>query len=274
MKAISKVVAVAAASMLALSMVGCGGEKVSTNPDEAKVYTAEEASAQDITVTKSGYSIVEAPTIDSEGNETTAPQVDFAFVVNNPNSGYVAQNVPFNITGYNSNGETVFSGGATCMYLYPGIDTAISGSTTISDVEDLDTTIETFSVEPILSTVEYLKTGLTNDQIANMFDVNNLNVTETEGVINISASVTGDLADGDKIFKVADLEGTLEGHAVVIFFDGEGNIIYGSDSTNILIDQTTLDMQKDAETQLDNVSLSLTGMPAYGSYQMYVMPGL
>lgn len=148
MKAISKVVAVLAVSALAFGMFGCSSNSgsVNTNADEAQTYTSEEIGASDITVEKSGYSSVEQTTIDADGNEVPVPAIDFAFIVKNNNTGYVAQNVPFNVNGYNANGEIVFSGGATCMYVYPGIDTAVSGTTTIAPAEGIDTNTVSYNI--------------------------------------------------------------------------------------------------------------------------------
>ena len=280
MKAISKVVAVLAVSALAFGMFGCSSNSgsVNTNADEAQTYTSEEIGASDITVEKSGYSSVEQTTIDADGNEVPVPAIDFAFIVKNNNTGYVAQNVPFNVNGYNANGEIVFSGGATCMYVYPGIDTAVSGTTTIAPAEGIDTNITEFTVEPLMSTVEWLKTGLSDAEIAGMFTVDNATAERTKTGLNINATVTGDIADGDKIFKVADLENTLEGHCVAIFTDESGNILFGSDSTNVLIDQTTIDSVQAAGGEeaapLNNVSITIQNAPEYADFQLYVMPGL
>lgn len=277
MKAISKIVAVLAVSALAFGMFGCSGNSGSTttNADEAQTYTSEEINASDIVVEKSGYSMTEQTSVDADGNEVQIPSVDYAFLVKNNNTGYVAQNVPFNVNGYNANGEIVFSGGATCMYIYPGIETAVSGTTTIGTTDGLNTTITEFSVEPLMSTVDWLKTGLSDSQIANMFTVEDATADRVDGTLNVSASVTGDLADGDKIYKVADLEGTLEGHCIAIFTDADGNIVFGSDSTNVLIDQTTIDNMKDSDgAPINNVSISIPNAPDYTDFQIYVMPGL
>ena len=243
MKAISKVVAVLAVSALAFGMFGCSNDSSSTttNADEAQTYTSEDINASDITVEKSGYSQIEQTTIDADGNEVPTPAINFAFLVKNNNTGYVAQNVPFNVTGYNANGETVVSGGATCMYIYPGIETAVSGTTSLVAEEGVDTTITEFTVEPLMSTVDWLKTGLSDSEIAGMFTVDNATAERTDNTLSINASVTGDLADADTIYKIADLENTLEGHCIAIFTDESGNILFGSDSTNVLIDQTTLE---------------------------------
>lgn len=277
MKAISKVIAVLAVSALAFGMFGCSGssDSTTTNADEAQTYSSDEINASDITVEKSGYSMTEQTTIDAEGNEVPVPAINYAFLVQNNNAGYVAQNVPFNVYGYNANGDTVFSGGATCMYIYPGIQTAVSGTTTYTPVEGIDTNIVEFTVEPLMSTVDWLKTGLSDSEIANMFTVQNASADRTETGVTINASVTGDIADADKIYKVADLENTLEGHCVAVFTDADGNIIFGSDSTNILIDQTTLDnAQENDGVSLNNVSVTVPNAPEYADFQLYVMPGL
>lgn len=277
MKAISKIVAVLAVSALAFGMFGCSGGsgQTTTNADEAQTYTSEEINASDIVVEKSGYSEVSQTSVDADGNEVQTPGIDYAFIVKNNNTGYVAQNVPFNVNGYNANGEIVFSGGATCMYIYPGIETAVSGTTTYTTDEGIDANVTEFSVEPLMSTVDWLKTGLSDSEIASMFTVEDATADNVDGTLNISASVSGDLADGDKIYKVADLEGTLEGHCIAIFTDEDGNIVFGSDSTNVLIDQTTLDNMKDSEgTPINNVSITISNAPSYADFQLYVMPGL
>lgn len=278
MKAISKVVAAVAVSALAFGMFGCSSNDAATttNAAEAVTHTSEEINAQDIAVQKSGYSWTTTQSVDADGNTVDTPSIDFAFTVRNPNAGYVAQNVPFNVNGYNAAGEIVFSGGATCMYIYPGIETAVSGTTSVSQQEGMDTTVTQFTVEPLLSTVEWLDTKLTDQQIADMFTVDNATAERTDNVLNVTASVTGDPADGDKIYKVADLEGTLEGHCIAIFYDADGNILFGSDSTNVLIDQTTVDnanTEGDA-TPINNVSISITNAPEYSDFELFVMPGL
>lgn len=280
MKAISKVVAVLAVSALAFGMFGCssGSSSSTTNASEAQTYTSEDINASDISVEKSGYSEVQQTTIDADGNEVPVPAIDYAFLVKNNNNGYVAQNVPFNVNGYNANGETVFSGGATCMYIYPGIETAVSGTTTYTPPEGIDTTIVEFTVEPLMSTVEWLKTDLTDSQIASMFTVQDVTAERTESGLTVNASVTGDIADSNKIYKVADLEDTLEGHCIAIFTDASGNILFGSDSTNVLIDQTMIDSAQASEgaeaVQLNNVSITIPNAPDYADFQLYVMPGL
>ncbi len=275
MKAISKVVAVLAVGALALGMFGCSSGS-NASADSETTYTSEDINAQEITINKSGYSVVPSTTIDAEGNQVPISEINFAFTVNNPNTGYVAQNIPFNVNGYNTNGEVVFSGGATCMYLYPGIETAISGTTSLSAVEGMDQNVTEFTVEPLTSNIEWLKTGLSDADIQNMFTVENETLENADGGLSLSATVTGDLADQNKIFKVADLEDTLEAHAIVILYDANGNIVYGSESTNILIDQTTLDNAKDENGNplISNLSISMPNAPEYSDYQLFVMPSL
>lgn len=277
MKAISKIVAVLAVSALAFGMFGCSGGsgQTTTNADEAQTYTSEEIKASDIAVEQSGYSEISQISVDADGNEVSTPGINYAFIVKNNNSGYVAQNVPFNVNGYNANGEVVFSGGATCMYIYPGIETAVSGTASYATAEDMDTTITEFSVEPLMSAVDWLKTGLSDSEIAAMFTVEDVNVDNVDGVLTLNASVSGDLADSNKIYKVADLEGTLEGHCIAIFTDENGNIVFGSDSANVLIDQTTLDSMQDSEgAPINNVSITISNAPSYADFQLYVTPGL
>lgn len=279
MKAISKVVAVLAVSALAFGMFGCSNDSSSTttNADEAQTYTSEDINASDISVEKSGYTNTVQTSVDADGNEVEVPSVDFAFIVKNNNTGYVAQNVPFNVNGYNANGEVVFSGGASCMYIYPGIETAVAGTTAISAVEGMDTNVTDFTVEPLMSTVDWLKTGLTDSEISSMFTVEDATAERTDTGLTVTASVTGNLADADKIYKVVDLENTLEGHCIAIFTDASGNIIFGSDSTNILIDQAMLDNAQASEgdaAPLNNVSISIQNAPDYADFQLYVMPSL
>lgn len=279
MKAISKVVATAAVSALALCMFGCSGgqEATTTDASEAPTHTSEEINAQDITVQQSGFTWSTTDSVDADGNTVEVPSVDYAFTVINPNSGYVAENVPFNVNGYNAAGEVVFSGGATCMYLYPGIETALSGNTTVSLAEGMDSEITEFTVEPLLSTVEWLDTKLSDQQITDMFQVGEVAAERTDETLNVTASVTGNPADGEKIYKVADLEGTLEGHCVAIFYDEDGNILFGSDSTNVLIDQTTVDNANNTEdgaAPINNVSISIQNAPEYSDVKLFVMPGL
>lgn len=280
MKAITKIVAVATVCALAFGMVGCAGgsksKQTTTNADEAVTHTSEDIKAQDITVVASGYTQSTSETIDADGNTVENPIIEFAFTAKNPNSGYVAQNVPFNVNGYNSNGDVVFSGGATCMYIYPGIETAVSGTTAITASEGVDTKVTAFTVEPLMATVDWLDTSLSDTEIADMFTVNDVTAERNDGTVNISATVLGDLADADKIYKIANLENTLEGHCVVIFYNAEGDIVFGSDSTNVLIDQNTLDNAKanGDSAPISNVSISIPNAPEYSTYNMFVMPSL
>lgn len=287
MKKAGKVLAAFTAAALAFGVVGMAGCSSSdTKADDSTVYEADSINAQDITVTNSGYSVHDVEGLDADGNSVMNVEANYAFLVENPNTGYVAQNVPFSINAYNAAGETVFSAGNSVMYLYPGITTAVSGTTTFQPTDEIDQTVTTFEVVPVLTGIEYLKTGLSNGEIADMFKVNNPEVTENpEGdavgsdqvSYTVSASISGDLADGTKIFKVADLENTLEGHAVAVFTDAEGNIVYGTDPSNILIDETTADMLKQTTedgSPMSNFSVSLSWLPEYQNFQIYVMPGL
>lgn len=278
MKAISKVVAVLAVSALAFGMFGCSNDSSSstTNPDEAQTYTSEDIKATDISVEKSGFSIVEDTSVDADGNEITVPAADYAFVVQNNNAGYVAQNVPFNVNGYNANGEVVFSGGASCMFIYPGIQTAVSGNTAITAEEGVDTNVVELTVEPLMSTVEWLKTGLTDSEIANMFTVENATAERTESGLQITASITGNMSDVDKVYKIANLETpTLEGHWIAIFTDANGNILFGSDSSPVMIDQAMMDSaQGEDGVELNNASATITNAPDYAEFEIYVMPSL
>lgn len=278
MKALKKVVATAAVCALAFGVVGCGGgdKPATTNADEAATHTSEEIKAQDITVEQSGYSLTTTEGIGPDGKTTKTPAVDYAFIVKNPNTGYVAQNVPFNVNGYNAAGEVVFSGGASCMYIYPGIETAISGTANISAAEGLDTKITQFTVEPLLSTVEWLETKLTPDQLNGMFKTSDVQTTDVDGTLNLTASVTGDISYADKIYRIVDLENTLEGHAVAVFYNDAGDIVFGSDSTNVLIDQTTMDNAKNAGegAPINNVTVTVQNPPAYKEVKLFVMPSL
>ena len=280
MKAITKMIAVFVTGVLAVGMFGCTAsepEPVETNPSEAQHYTSEEIGASDIAVEKSGFSIVKQASKDEEGSELSVPVVNFAFIAKNNNTGYVAENVPFSVTGLTADGGIAFNGAASCTFIYPGIDTAVSGTAELPADVSADVAIDSISVEPLTANVEWMKTNLTSTQIADMFTVDNARAERIGNDVIVEAAVTGDIADADKVFRIVEIEGTLEGHCVAIFTDAEGNILFGSESTNVLIDQETLDSLKAENGEdgiMSNVSMMVQNAPDYADFHIYMMPSI
>ena len=280
MKAITRLVAVFAASALALGMFGCAAsepEPVETNPSEAQHYTSEEIGASDIAVEKSGFSIADQASKDEEGNELSVPVVNFAFIAKNSNTGYVAENVPFSVTGLTADGGVAFNGAANCSFVYPGIDTAVSGTAELPADVGTDVAIDSISVEPLTANVEWMKTNLSDKEIADMFAVDNAKAERVGSDVIVEAAITGDIADADKVFRIVEIEGTLEGHCVAIFTDAEGNILFGSESTNVLIDQETLDSLKAGDGEdgiMSNMSMMVQNAPDYADFHIYMMPSI
>lgn len=280
-----KIAATLAAGALAFGMfgmLGCSGTSGASDVslDDAQRYSAEEAGASALVVEKSGFSVVNQTVTNDEGAEVVVPAINYAFLVKNDNAGYVAENVPFMVTGLNAAGDSIFSDVANCMFVYPGIDTAVSGTAAIPEDAGVDQMIETLSVEPLTDNVEWLKTGLSNAQIAKLFTIDNATAERVESDVVVNAAVTGDVADAGKVFRIVETEGTLEGHCVAVFTDAEGNILFGSEPTNVLIDQETLDSMRpaegaDAEAALaGNVSVVVENAPDYADFRLYVMPSL
>lgn len=264
-----------------LGLLGCSGESASD------ASTEEESQAEVIEVTGSGATEIWEVELDNAGDDIEVPVSHYAFtVVNHDEEGRVAQNVLFNVTGFDDTGAMVFQDGCTAGYVYPGMTTALSGDTISYSPEGTHTTITQVVVEPIMNEVQWLDTDMKNSQIADLFTVVNDGSNKVDDVLTFAGTITGNLADKDKIFDTTSLdEDVLEAHAVVILYDENDNIVMGTESTSVLIDQDFLDkvkaFEESGESWTDpdanapiNLLASVSNAPDYRRYQLYVMPGL
>lgn len=290
-----------AASAASLTGCSCSAEReVNLNPSEAQRYELDEIDGEQIRVINSGYTLTTDASTDAEGAEQVLATVDYAFIVENPNSGFVAQNVPFVITGYGEDGSVLFTGGANCQYIYPGIQTAVSGTTSVilsgealeAVVNRPDAThtsgnaaagnvasstnainIGEVVIEPSAEVIDWMAIGMTDDEVGSLFQVSNESAVPGDDGVTVKASITGNIHDGDKIFSTTILQDTLEGHAITIFYDAQGNIVYGSGATNIILDEAS-EIMAELEGSNENYDVTLANVPEYSSFEIFVMPGL
>lgn len=284
MKIVSKLIASAAVCVLAFSLVGCAGD---STPQEEKEYTTQEISAQDVEVTGQGYSVA------SDGT------VNYAFMINNPNEGYVAQNLTFTIEGYSADDMMLIGGGETVAEVYPGVETAVAG---ISYISDPDTEIARFEITPLMETVTWEKTDMTADEVKDMFSVGGIETTrQDDGTLVVSATVSTDLGKDkeENANEPAAPTDLIEAHAVCILRDDSGNILCGGYTNGFMMDQSMVDptgaTNPDAEGEPGDgqeaappstgettgsqmasttVSMTITGAPNFASCDVYVFPGM
>lgn len=247
--------------------------EVNMNLDEAKRYTLEEIHGVQIEVVDSGYTVEPLNISEDENPDAASVTVDYAFVVENHNSGYAAQYIPFTVNGYGENGIVLFTGGANVQYVYPGIQTAVSGSTTMPLLNRQVPEIVDFEVEPVANTIDWMAIGMTDDEVKSLFTIVDESAEKTDAGVTVKATITGNIEDGEKLFSTTILENTLEGHAVTIFYDAEGKIVYGSGSKNVIIDEAS-QIMADLEGSNDSYNITLGNVPEYSSFKVFVMPGL
>lgn len=288
MKIASKLVAGVAACALAFGLVGCGGNDGAT--EEEKEYTSQEISAQDVEITEQGYSMA------ADGT------VNYAFMINNPNDGYVAQNLTFTIEGYSEDDMMLVGGGETVAEVYPGVATAVAG---ISYASNPDSSIARFEITPLMETVTWEKTDLTAEEIEDMFSVGSTTEERaSDDSLVVSASVTTDLnRDGEEASSsaaAASPTDLIEAHAVCILRDASGNIVGGGYSSGFLMDQSMVPnaapiAEADGETAstegetstttepgtdtagslaTTTVTITIAAAPSYATCEMYVFPGM
>lgn len=270
---------VSAIALLALvfGMTGCAaGQKTLEKGSEAATHTTQEVKASDVVIERSGCVPIDTTTVGADGNPVSAMEYQYVFEVSNSNKGYVGKNVPFNVVGLDGDGNTVFSSGASCLYLYPEITTVVSGSATVQVPAGEDQPIPTVSelqIEPIMDSTEWLETQLTKSELEDMFSISNVEAVPTDASIEVTATVTGNLDDANKVYRSTDFDNTLEASVVAVFTNDEGEPMFGSQVENILIDQQTLDDVKN-DPEFRNVSISLPFSMKYTNVQLYVTPGI
>lgn len=233
----------ACALVLSLSaLAGCSTSS-SNEPQESK--TASEINAKDIEIVSKGFSVLESG------------EVNFAFIAKNPNSGYIGRNVSFTVQGFNPEGSLLISGGATLQEMYPNQDLAAAGTAYLpSGTGDL-TELE---VTPIMDVSQWEKTSLTQDEIDNMFSLEDVTETMDSGTASVEGTVT---ADFSSFSETSDGIININVHVMAILLDSNGDIVGGASSPSlVLIEETSQDGQEagvdSAETDGDNADAGVT----------------
>ncbi len=220
MKLSKKLVATLTAGVMAFALFGLAGCAGSDQADATKESTTEEINAQDIEVTASGYTVLPDQT------------VSYAFTVENPNEGYVANSVTFTIEGYDENDVMLIGGGETIQEVYPGVTTAAAGTSYLSDPS---ATIARFEIKPLMQNVLWTKTTETPEQLNSMFQLSDTQVTEGDGSMTITGSISADMPSNDEEGGSA-LDNRMDAHVVAILRDADGNIICGGSAMGIMLD--------------------------------------
>ncbi len=209
---IAKMALVFIATALSLALLGCSGETTGTNAAAEKEVSTESIDAEAIIVKQQGFNV------DSEGN------VSYAFIVNNPNNGYIARSVVFSLQGFDDKGNMVLGSSESIEALYPGVDTALVGSTYISGTGGLSR----LDITPSMELMQWSPTEFTADQIDGMFSmVNTRNSRDVNGDVAVSGGVVAnDLA------QIAACEGVPEDQVsatlTIVLVGADGNMIGGT----------------------------------------------
>lgn len=220
MKLSKKLVATFSAGVMAFALFGLAGCAGSDSADSTKESTTEEINAQDIEVTASGYTVLPDQT------------VSYAFTVENPNEGYVANSVTFTIEGYDENDVMLIGGGETIQEVYPGVTTAAAGTSYLSDA---DATIARFEIKPLMQNVLWTKTTETPEELNSTFQLSDTQVTEGDGSMTIKGSISAEMPSNDEEGGSA-LDNRMDAHVVAILRDADGNIICGGSAMGIMLD--------------------------------------
>ncbi len=219
MKLSKKLVAVLSAGVMAFAlfgMAGCSSSESAANVEK----TTEEINAQDLNVTGSGFTVLPDQT------------VSYAFTVENPNEGYVANSVTFTIEGYDANDVMLIGGGETIQEVYPGVTTAAAGTSYLSDAS---AEIVRFEIKPLMQNVLWTKTTDTPDQLNSMFQLSDTQVTESDGAMTITGTISADLGDTEGSAE-SSLDSRKDAHVVAILRDADGNILCGGTAMGIMLD--------------------------------------
>lgn len=227
MKITGKIASSIAACALAFGMlgaVGCSSEEAS-DAGTTDITTAE-INAQDIEVTNVGFTVVE--------NQT----VNYAFTVNNPNDGYIADGVTFTIEGYNADGVMLVGGGETIQEIYPGVETAAAGTAFLSDPES---ELVTFEIKPLMEHVIWTKTDVTSQEVADMFQVSGVSISDVEGGQEVTGKLSADLGEEDSSDAASSMiSKRMNARLVVLLKDSAGNIVGGGSTPSIMLDASMI----------------------------------
>lgn len=219
MKLSRKIIAALSAGALAfamMGMVGCSAEEEQTDTE----LTTADINAQEIEVTQTGFEVLDE-------------NVCYAFTVNNPNEGYVANGVTFTIEGYNDEGTMVMGGGETMQMIYPGIETACAGTSYLAPETG---TITRFEVRPLMDNVIWTKTDMTAEEIESKYEITNVEVGTSEGTTVVSGTISADLGVDSNSDADALANAREDVHLVVLFKDADGKLLCGGSSMGIMLD--------------------------------------
>lgn len=219
MKLSKKLVATLSAGVMAFTLFGMAGCAGSDGADTTTESTTEEINAQDLEVTASGFTVLPDQT------------VSYAFTVENPNEGYVANSATFTIEGYDENDVMLIGGGETIQEVYPGVTTAAAGTSYLSDP---DATIARFEIKPLMQNVLWTKTTETPDELNSTFQLSETQVTESDGSMTITGTISADLGETEE--GESSLDNRMDAHVVAILRDADGNIICGGTAMGIMLD--------------------------------------
>ncbi len=220
MKLSKKLVAMLSAGVMAFSLVGLAGCASSESASSTVESTTEEINAQDLEVTGSGFTVLPDNT------------VSYAFTVENPNEGYIANSATFTIEGYDANDVMVIGGGETIQEVYPGVTTAAAGTSYLADAT---VEIARFEVKPLMENILWTKTTETPEELNSMFQLSDQQVKENDGSMVITGSISADLGEPEEGADSA-LDRREDAHVVAILRDADGNIICGGSAMGIMLD--------------------------------------
>lgn len=276
---LKKLASIVSAALLALclgGLLGCSKEASESTPADQ---------APTLEVTQAGATVqLENAIAEAEGDFDKAT-AQFVFEVANNNAGKIAQNIVFDVTGFNENGLTIFTGEVVVETVYPYVPTVVTGTAQMDAVQATEGPVASVKVDPILTNVEWTDSALSESQLQNLFTIENQVANGTDDILTVTATVTGDLSDAAKLVNTTSIDtDVLAAHCVTVLFDDDGNMMMGSESSSVLIDQDFLDRvnsynEEKASGERDvsvptNLISSISSPPDFGSYKVYVMPSL
>lgn len=236
MKFTNKIAATIAAGVLAFGMLGVVG--CSSQEETPTELTTASINAQDIEVTGVGFTVLDDGT------------VNYAFTVNNPNEGYIAEGVTFTIEGYDADGSMLVGGGETIQTIYPGVQTAAAGTAYIPNGGNA---LATFEVSPLMEHVNWTKTTETPEEVESQFTTSDVQVENIDGTEQITGKISidfgNDSSSSDSAASMLDMRATAR--VVVLFKNEAGEIIGGGSSNSIMLDASMIAMSGAATPQLD-----------------------
>lgn len=236
MKLTSKIAATIAAGALACGMLGVVG--CSSAEETPTELTTASINAQDIEVTGVGFTVLDDNSI------------NYAFTVNNPNEGYIADGVTFTLEGYDENGSLLVGGGETIQTIYPSVPTAAAGTAYLSPSDSPLTRLE---IKPLMEHVNWTKTTETPEEIQNEFTTSDVKIEDVDGLQQVTGKISIDFGNdssaGDSAASMLDMRETAR--IVVVFKNEAGDIIGGGSSSSIMLDASMIPIYGAATPELD-----------------------